>query len=112
MSGFDNIWLSSGYCPICDEETRIVSAKHESYGHCIECGHRLSLHTISPASKKNEPEIWECRLMGEFIYPRQVEFSAEEVQMLREISWKTGVQRSEVIREAVRRLYDHIMYRE
>lgn len=74
MSGFDNIWLSSGYCPICDSETRIVSAKHESYGHCIECGHRISLHTItdidankvymSPASKFYEPENWKCILMG------------------------------------------------
>ena len=57
-------------------------------------------------------EIWECRLMGEFILPRTVEFTAEEVSMIREMSWKTGAQRSEVIREAIRRLYDQIMYRE
>ena len=66
----------------------------------------------SPASKKDEPEIWECRLMGEFIFPRTVEFTAEEVGMIRELSWKTGVQRSEVIREAVRRLYDDIVYKD
>lgn len=66
---------------------------------------------IPPASKKSESEIWECRLMGEFIYPRRVEFSPDEVQMLRELSHKTGYPRDHVIREAVRRLYDHIMYR-
>lgn len=60
---------------------------------------------------KNESEIWECRLMGEFIYPRRVEFSADEVQMIRELSQKTGYPRDFVIREAVRRLYDQIMYR-
>lgn len=60
---------------------------------------------------KNESEVWECRLMGEFIYPRRVEFSADEVQMIREMSQKTGYPRDYVIREAVRRLYDQIMYR-
>lgn len=61
---------------------------------------------------KNKSEIWECRLMGEFIYPRCVEFSPDEVQMIRELSQKTGCPRDHVIREAVRRLYDQIMYRE
>lgn len=61
---------------------------------------------------KNESEVWECRLMGEFIYPRRVEFSADEVQMIRELNQKTGYPRDFVIREAVRRLYDQIMYRE
>lgn len=60
---------------------------------------------------KNKSEIWECRLMGEFIHPRSVEFSPDEVQMLREMSHKTGYPRDHVIREAVRRLYDQIMYR-
>ena len=67
---------------------------------------------IPPANKKCESEIWECRLMGEFIHPRRVEFSADEVQMLRELSQKSGCPRDLVIREAVRRLYDQIMYRE
>lgn len=60
---------------------------------------------------KNEPEIWECRLIGEFIYPRSVEFSPDEVQMLRELSHKSGYPRDLVIREAVRRLYADIIYR-
>ena len=30
-------------------------------------------------NKNNESAIWECRLMGEFIYPRRVEFSPDEV---------------------------------
>ena len=67
--------------------------------------------TIRAKYLDNKSEIWECRLMGEFIYPRQVEFSAEEVQMLREMSHKTGYPRDHIIREAVRRLYDHIIYR-
>ena len=64
-----------------------------------------------PPPKKHESEVWKCRLMGEWIYPRQVEFSADEVQMIRELSHKTGCPRTEVIREAVRRLYDWIIYR-
>lgn len=67
--------------------------------------------TIRAKYLDNKNEIWECRLMGEFIYPRQVEFIPEEVRMLREMSHKTGYPRDHVIREAVRRLYDHIMYR-
>lgn len=58
-----------------------------------------------------EPEIWNCTFLGEPVLPRHVDFNADEVRMIREMSWKTGCQRSEVIREAVRRLYDHIMYR-
>lgn len=72
----------------------------------------VNSHYIPPASKNNESEVWECRLMGEFIYPRRVEFSPDEVQMLRELSHKSGYPRDFVIREAVRRLYDQIMYRE
>lgn len=72
---------------------------------------RDDFETIRAKYLDNKSETWECRLMGEFIYPRQVEFSADEVQMLREMSHKTGYPRDHVIREAVRRLYDRIMYR-
>lgn len=59
-----------------------------------------------------EPEVWRTTYLGQFdVLPRQVEFDIDEVRMIREMSWKTGCPRSEVIREAVRRLYDHIMYK-
>jgi hypothetical protein len=63
-------------------------------------------------NKSDKPEIWETRMLGEWVLPKTVEFSAEEVQMIREMSWKTGYPRSEVIREAVRRLYDNIILRD
>ena len=57
------------------------------------------------------PEVWKTTYLGEFeVLPRQVEFDGDEVRMIREMSWKTGCPRGEVIREAVRRLYDYIMY--
>lgn len=92
--------LSSRMRPNCDlfgKHTLIISSD--------------DFETIRAKYLDNKSEIWECRLMSEFIYPRSVEFSAEEVQMLREMSHKTGCPRDHVIREAVRRLYDQIMYR-
>ena len=61
---------------------------------------------------KDQSEIWETRYLGEWVLPKKVEFTSEEVQMIREMSQKTGYPRDLVIKEAIHYLYDKVIYRE